>query len=83
MTVKTSEFDDSVPTEDEIAEAVKKLWSNRSGGASRIRAEHLKGWLAAAKRGGAGGREGEGVVGGRGGRQRAVGTSGQDDPDGV
>ena len=51
MTVKPSEIDDSVPTEDEIAEAVTKLRSNRSGGPSRIRAEHLKGWLAAAKRG--------------------------------
>ena len=51
MTVTPSEIDDSVPTEDEIAEAVKKLRRNRSGGPSRIRAEHLKGWLAAAKRG--------------------------------
>ena len=40
-----------MPTEDKIAEAVKKLRRNRSGGASRIRAEHLKGWLTAAKRG--------------------------------
>ena len=37
---------------DKIAEAVKKLRRNRAGGPSRIRAEHLKGWLAAAKRGG-------------------------------
>ena len=43
VTVTPSEIDDSVPTEDEIAEAVKKLWRNRSGGTSRIRAEHLKG----------------------------------------
>ena len=42
--------DDSVPTEDEIAEAIMKLSRNRSGGPSRIRAEHLKGWLAEAKR---------------------------------
>ena len=32
---------------------------NRSGGASRIRAEHLKGWLAAAKRGGLAEEKGE------------------------
>ena len=50
MTVELAEIDDSVPTEDEIAAAVKKLRRNRSGGPSRIRAEHLKGWLAAAKR---------------------------------
>ena len=33
MTVTPSEIDDSVPTEDEIAEAVKKLRRNQSGGA--------------------------------------------------
>ena len=49
VTVTPSDVDDLVPTEDEIAEAVKKLRRNRSGGASGIRAEHLKGWLAAAK----------------------------------
>ena len=38
-----------VPTEDKIAEAVKKLRRNRSGGPSGIRAEHLKGCLAASK----------------------------------
>ena len=52
VTVKPAEIDNSVPTEDYIAEAVTKLRRNRSGGPSRIRAEHLKGWLAAAKRGG-------------------------------
>ena len=49
MTVNPSDIDDLVPTEDDIAEAVKKLRRNRSGGALRIRPEHLKGWLAAAK----------------------------------
>ena len=48
--VTPSDVDDSVPTEDKIAEAVKKLRRNRSGGAPGIRAEHLKGWLAAANR---------------------------------
>ena len=52
VTVNPSKIDDSVPTEDEIAEVVQKLRSNRSGGPLRIRAEHLKGWLAAAKIGG-------------------------------
>ena len=51
VTVTLSEIDDSVPTEDEIAEAVKKLRRNQSGGPLRIHAEHLKGWLVAAKRG--------------------------------
>ena len=46
VNVKLYEIDDSVPTEDEIAEAVTKMRRNRSGGASRIRAEHLQGWLA-------------------------------------
>ena len=41
-----------VPTEDEVEEAVKKLWRNRLGGTSGIRAEHVNGWLAAARRGG-------------------------------
>ena len=33
--------------EDEIEYAVKKLRRNRLGGPSGMRAEHLKGWLAA------------------------------------
>ena len=49
VTVTPSEIDESVPTEEKIAEAVKKLRRNRSGGTSRIREEHLKGWLTAAK----------------------------------
>ena len=59
MTVKPDEIYDLVPTEDEIAEAVTKLRRDRSGGPSRIRAEHLKGWLAAAKRGGLAEEKGE------------------------
>ena len=51
VTVEPAEIDNSAPTEDEIAEAVTKLRRKMSGGPSRIRAEHLKGWLAAAKRG--------------------------------
>ena len=55
VTVEPAEIDDSVPIEDEIAAAVKKLRRNMSGGPSRIRSEHPKGWLAEAKRGGGGG----------------------------
>ena len=50
VTVKPSKVDVSVPTEDKIEEAVKKLRRNRSRGPSGMRAEHLKGWLAASKR---------------------------------
>ena len=32
VTLKPVEVDDLVPTEDEIEEAVKKIWWNRSGG---------------------------------------------------
>ena len=31
--------------------AVKRLLNNRTGGGSQMRAEHLNGWLAAARRG--------------------------------
>ena len=49
-TVRLVLVDGSVPTEDEIEEALKNLWRNRLGGASGMRAEHLTGWLAASKR---------------------------------
>ena len=45
------EVNDSAPMEDEIEDAVKKLRRNRSGGPLGMRAEHLKGWLAASNRG--------------------------------
>ena len=51
VTVTPASVDNSVPMEDEIADAVKKLRRNRSGGASGMRVKHLKGWIAAAKRG--------------------------------
>ena len=41
---------DLVPEEGEIEWAVKRLRNNRSGGASRMRAEHIKGWLTEAQR---------------------------------
>ena len=39
-----------VPEEGEIEWAVKRLRNNQSGRASRMRAEHIKGWLAVAQR---------------------------------
>ena len=50
VTVTPAAVDDLVPMEDEIADAVKKLRRNRSGGLSGMRAEHPKGWLAASNR---------------------------------
>ena len=50
-------MDDSVPTEYNIEWAVKRLINHRSGGNSGMRPEHLKGWLAVAKR-----KEREGVA---------------------
>ena len=42
--------DDSVPEEGEIEWAVKRLRNNHSGGPSRMRTEHIKGWLTEAQR---------------------------------
>ena len=50
MRIDPFEVEDKVPDEGEIEWAVKRLRNNRSGGASRMRAEHLKGWLEAAQR---------------------------------
>ena len=44
-------MEDGVPEEGDIEWAVKRLRNNRAGGPSRMRAEDLKGWLAAARRG--------------------------------
>ena len=52
INVEPTNIDDSVPTEDEVEEAVKKLRQNRAGGPTGIRVENIKGWLAAARRGG-------------------------------
>ena len=51
VTVKPVEVDDSVTTEDEIEEVVKKLRRNRSGWPSGMRDDHLKGWITASKKG--------------------------------
>ena len=39
-----------VPEEGGIEWAVKRLHNNHSGGTSRMRAEHVKRWLAAARK---------------------------------
>ena len=49
ITVRSVPVGDSVPTEAKIEEAVKNLRRDRSGGASGMQAEHLKGWLSASK----------------------------------
>ena len=51
VTIEPFVVEDGVPTEAEIEWAVKRLRNNRAGGPSRMRAEDLKGWLAAARRG--------------------------------
>ena len=51
FTIEPFAVEDGVPMEAEIEWAVKRLRNNRSGGPSRMRAEDLKGWIAAARRG--------------------------------
>ena len=50
VTVRPVKVYDSVPTEDEIEEAVNNMQRKRSGGGAGMRAEHLKGWPVASKR---------------------------------
>ena len=50
VTIEPFEVEDGVPSEAEVEWAVKRLRNNRAGGPSRMRAEDLKGWLAAARR---------------------------------
>ena len=57
--VEKHTIDDSVPTADKVEAAVKKMRRNRAGGPSGIRAENIKGWLAAARRGGKATEKGE------------------------
>ena len=49
--IERFEVEDKVPDEGKIEWVVKRLRNNRSGGPSRMWAEHFKGWLAAARRG--------------------------------
>ena len=51
MRLDPFEVEDKVPGEGEIEWAVKRLRNDHSGGPSRMRAEHLKGWLEAERRG--------------------------------
>ena len=51
VTIEPFAVEDGVPTDAEIELAVKRLRNNRAGRPSRMRAEDLKGWLAAARRG--------------------------------
>ena len=60
--------EDRVPEEGDIEWAVKRLQNNRAGGPSRMQAEDLKGWLAAARRGE---KEGEIAVKDRGSQEDA------------
>ena len=48
--IETFAVEDGVPEEGEVEWAVKRLRNNRAGGLSRMRAEKLKDWLAAAWR---------------------------------
>ena len=50
ISVEPLPVDESVPTEEEIERAVKRLQNHRSRGPLGGRAEHLKGWLAAARK---------------------------------
>ena len=49
--IERCEVKDKVTDEGGIEWAVKRLRNNRSRGLPRMRAEHLKGWLAVARRG--------------------------------
>ena len=46
--ITTSTIDDSLPTEKEICEAIKRMKRDKSPGASGIRAEHLREWMQGA-----------------------------------
>ena len=43
--VMTANIDDSVPTEEEVEWAVRRIRGNRSSGPSRMRTKHLREWL--------------------------------------
>ena len=50
ISVQPFPLEDSVPTEDKIEWAVKPLNNHRSRGASGMQADHMKRWLAAARK---------------------------------
>ena len=49
MNVAPADVQNDVPEDEEIREAVKALSNGRAGGASRVRSEDIKYWLAGAK----------------------------------
>ena len=50
ISVEPFPLDDSVPTEDEIEWAMKRLRNHRSGGPPGMQADHLKMWLEVARK---------------------------------
>ena len=50
ISVQPFPLDNSVPMEDNIEWEVTQLRNHRSGGASGMRAEHLKRWMATARK---------------------------------
>ena len=50
VSVELFPLEESVPTEDKIEWVVKRLHNHRSRGPSGIQAEHIKGWLAEARK---------------------------------
>ena len=50
ISVESFQVEHLVPTEDEMEWAVRQLRNNRSGGPLGMRAEHLKRWLAEARK---------------------------------
>ncbi len=49
MNVQPAPVCDGTPEDEEVREAAKGLSNGRAGGASRVRAEDIKLWLAGAK----------------------------------
>ena len=50
ISVDTFTVEDSVPTEYNIEWAVKQIRNHCSGGTSRMRAKHIKGWMVEASK---------------------------------
>ncbi len=50
INVDPAPIPDGVPTDSEVRDAVGELTNGRSGGASRMRAEHMKEWLQGIRR---------------------------------
>jgi hypothetical protein len=50
ININPTPIPDGVPTDSEVRDAVGELTNGRSGGASKIRAEHMKEWLQGIRR---------------------------------